>query len=273
MNIDERIEQLKMLMPTIKEEIILFLAADNPFKPWADQERRKVFHEPMMEFFRKFRIDRKKLQRIMHYCGEAGAKELTNSYWHWSCESNKGEATDMATVAGVGRAVNAGIQQTSSVEEVTDTANRVLTADGKRDPFLKLDATRCALIIRCDTLLERAGKYRGISTQRCHRMLRGLVRKCEMDSQRRPPEWWLFPETRQKRNPNAVYADGKFGDGSEYYKVLDEDGRIVSQGRRPAMDPLVPEFLGLSRQEQQMLVNKLRQDQVSKKKHTDSDDG
>lgn len=268
MTIEERVEQLSMLMPSIGTSIIAFLAADNALKPWTDTaERRKVFHEPLMEFFRKFRIDRKKMQRILNSCGDAGAVELKNSYWYWQRESGTGEANDMGTVAEVGRAVTGTKGGETTAEDVASTAQQVLSENGKREPYLKnLDATRCALILRCDSVLKQSGRYRNKRIEQCHSMLRSLVRKCELDSKRRPPEHWIYPNRRQPLQANVVYADGKFGDGAEYYKELDENGRIIKQGKRSKIDPLVPEFLGLSRHEQQLLVGKLYEQQQQQKK-------
>ena len=259
---EDRIENLSLLMPSVAEEIILYLATDNSLKPYkSTSERTVTFHYPLMEFFRKFRIDRKKLQRILHHCASPGADDVKASFWRWEQESTAGEANDMGSVAAVGRAAYMEDNGGGNLEEVTQTAKEVLTDGGKREPYLShLDAVRTELILRCQSALIRSGRIRNLPMARANKILRQLVRKCEMDTKRRPPEYWVMPHTRQDyNNPNVVYADGKFGDGSEYYKKLDDNGRIVEQGRKPKVDPLIPEFMGLSIHEQNLMVAKLYQ--------------
>ena len=263
---DDRIENLKILMPSVPEEIILYLATDNSLKPWkGSAERTAVFHNPMMDFFRKFRIDRKKLQRILHYCATPGADDVKSSFWRWEQESGLAEANDMGSVAAVGRSAAMQDDGGGTLDDVTQAANDVITAKGTREAYLKLDPVRLQLIMRCDSALRLSGKYRGLKMERAHKLLRGLVRKCELDSKRRPPEYWVIPSYRANySDPNTVYADGKFGDGSEYYKVLDDNGRVIEQGRKRKVDPLVPEFLGLTLHEQNQLVAKLYEERKRK---------
>lgn len=256
---EDRLENLKVLMPSVPETVVLYLATENGLKPWnGSAERTAYFHNPLMDFFRKFRIDRKKLQRILHHCAAPAADDLKASFWRWEQESGQGEAHDMGSVAAVGRSAAMQDEGSGSVDDVTNAANDVITAKGTREPYLKLDPARCQLILRCDSALRRSGRYNGLKMERAHKLLRGLVRKCELDSKRRPPEYWVIPEYRRHyTDPHTVYADGKFGDGTEYYRVTDDNGKIIEQGRKPKVDPLVPEFLGLTLHEQNLLVAEL----------------
>ena len=265
----ERFDELQILMPGTPDRVHHFLASDHTVMPWENaHEERNRYVEPVHDFFHKFRIDKTKLQRILNVCGEVGARWLSNRHYYWNRRHIESEAAEYGAAAEAARAFKDTHQGDDYLEAIQGT---VETVSGGDEPLVEFNAHRAALVLRCDDVLRTNGKYKRRSWIDCHKMLRSLVRKVEMDSRSRSPEEILGITPARHNFPNFVFADRRFGDGRRFIQETDDSGRVVKQYREPLYQPIIPEFAGKGRSEQeQMIRDHIRREQERKRRQKDS---
>ena len=243
MNPKERFEQLQYLMPGTPDRVLAFLAAENGITPWeTHHEETCRYKEPVQNHFLKFRVDSKhKLQFILNCCGEKGAAWLRNRYFYWNQERVRHEAMEFGIAAEATRQLTPGLEG----EELADAVNEVVGSNGtEEDPWQNFDAHRALRVMHCDDVLKRHGKYQGKSNLECHKLLRALVRKVEIDTRSRSPEELLGLTTPRHLQPNVVFADGRYGDGARMLRRA--DGTFYKERLN---EPMIPEMVGMGRTE------------------------
>lgn len=247
---DERFEELQILMPGTPEGVLRYLSAEHAISPWESAfEERNEYIEPVRDFFRKFRIDKKKLQRILNVCGEAGARWLNNRHFYWNQEMARLQGEELAVVADATRQLSKELEGDQLADAVNEVVSEATIDDD--DPWQNFDAAGALRAMHCDDVLKRHGKYNGRSLRDCNLLLRSLIRKVETDARKRSPEELLGLTPPRSQFPNVVFADRRFGDGSEYVQELDSNGKVVRQYKKSGVNPVVPEFKGMSRQQAQ----------------------
>ena len=152
-----------------------------------------------------------------------------------------------------------------------NTSRRLTTpwrsVSGDGEPLVEFNAHRAALVLRCDDVLNNSGRYGGRSPIDQHKLLRSLVRKVEVDKRKRSPEEILGLTPDRSKFPHVVFADGRFGDGRRFIQEKDDQGRVVRQYKEPLHQPIVPQFVGKSRHEQeQMIIAHIEREKARKKR-------
>lgn len=252
----ERIDQLKVLLPGLKEPIIEFLAADNALPPWSQSERTLLFSQPLRTEFRRFRIDRDRVNRILHWCGAAGAKELKQVFYYHLRDMDSELAREYAVAAEIAKDVDLGAdeQVAAAVAEVNDA----LKAQGEREPVQLCSPARLRNVINADRYLSRQRLYTGTLLDG-YRQLMFTVRKMEHTSPPRSPAEALGRDEVRRDNPHVVYENGLFGDGTLYFQERDPNHptRLLKQGRKLPFEPIAPELFGKNKSEVDAFVQDL----------------
>ena len=260
MNPKERFEELQILMPGTPASVLAFLAAENAVTPWESQHEETCrFKEPVQDFFLKFRIDSKeKLQRILNCCGEMGASWLRNRFFYWNQKRVNHEALEFGIAAEATRQLSPKLEG----DELADAVNETVGANGTdEDPWQNFDAHRALRVMHCDDVLRQNGRYENRSMIDCHRLLRALVRKVEIDTRSRSPEELLGLTPPRHHFPNAVFADGRFGDGARMLR-----GPTGSIYKERLMEPMIPEMAGIGRTEMREIIQQRLAKNAEKKR-------
>lgn len=260
MNPKQRFEELQILMPGTPVCVLAFLAADNAVTPWESQHEETCrFKEPVQDFFLKFRIDTKeKLQRILNCCGEMGASWLRNRFFYWNQKRVNHEALEFGIAAEATRQLTPDLEG----DELADAVNETVGANGtEEDPWQNFDAHRALRVMHCDDVLKMHGKYEGRSMIDCHKLLRALVRKVEIDTRSRSPEELLGLTPPRNQYPNHVFADGRYGDGARMLRRA--DGSFYKER---LFEPMIPEMAGMGRAQMREIIQERLEKNAEKKR-------
>lgn len=252
---EERVESLREMLPGLRDYLYEYLAADGASVCRdGDISYQRDIIDPLVAVMKRLHFTEAKSQRVANYCGEYGRKAVVNAFYGYRSRLRRSEADDIG-VAGV---VLANVD-TSNAGKVDAAANVINQLNEGRNEYahLKFDAHRAMLALAAERRLRQLGRITNwTSFDQANALIRSVVLRCERRPDRSMDEV-LGVAAPRWQNPNMVFGDGRFGDGTRLMTVTQPDGS-TEMVRTSLVEPLIPEFRGMSRPEiEQAIQEKL----------------
>jgi hypothetical protein len=239
---DERVAALKELLPGLKDVVYEALIAEHPLGTLECSYQLDLV-EPLRDLMVRLRFNDAKKLRVANYCGARGAVFLGNVYHSFKQVMYKKERADLT----VALEVLAGVDQ-GDEEEMKAAAEVINELNDKDDngPVLAFNLQRALLAIQAEKLLKRTGNInQRTPINTAINQVWSLVKRAERRPERTMEELLGIAPPRSSQ-PNMLFSDGRFGDGTRLETVTLADG-TTEQRRTSLVEPLVPEFIGMNR--------------------------
>ena len=234
---EERIATLRDLLPGLQDFHYESLAAEHASTNlechWLNDLRL-----PIVDVMMRLRFNDAKVLRVKHYCGAAGAGLLDNCYSRFRNRLAGEEDRDFTVALEVAAQVN-------DSDAAADVINE-LNAEQGRQPAVDFDLRSVQAMLAAQSTLKRHGVIKASTPMReAISKVRWLTKKALADTGQRTMEELLGVARPRSENPDVLFADGYFGDGTKLVTVTLPDG-TVEQRRTSLIEPLVESFVGMS---------------------------
>jgi hypothetical protein len=235
MTLEDRIATLRDLLPGLQDFHYEALAAEHASQNlechWLNDLRL-----PIVDVMMRLRFNDAKVLRVKAYCGANGATLLDQCYGRFRTRLAGEEVHDFTVALEVAA-------QAKNNEVAAEVINE-LNAEQGRAPAFDFDLRSVQAMMAAQSALKHHGFITPSTPLRdAIGKVRWLTRKALADTRMRTMEELLGVARPRSEQPNMLFADGYFGDGTRLVTVTLEDGTTV-QRRTSLIEPLVESFVG-----------------------------
>lgn len=245
MTAEDRVAALRDLLPGLQDFHYEALAADHPSRSlechWLNDLR-----QPIVDVMVRLRFNDAKLLRVKHYCGVDGATLLDQCYKRFRDHMGREEVRDFTVALEVA-------QQAGDSEAAADVINE-LNAEQGRSPAMQFDLHTVQTMKAAEAALKRHGMITASTPmKRAITLVRNLTKRALVDTKHRTMDELLGRGQPRSKQPNMLFSDGFFGDGTRLVEVTLPDGSKQLK-RTSAIEPLVESFVGMNPMEIQAAI-------------------